>query len=383
MTSSSYIDPCFTRSDHIVIENLLKDVNPGVTVNGKEKRDRVVLDGKFIPFQGSPTAKHEINNITEPFEESKKSKDDNQETIAALEALNDPEHEDFDPTVFVAWDLHNVKIPPVIDQFLLQPYIKLGRTIVRSDTDVVLLTHLILYFTTSVPSGLYLFYNFTWIHGVLHWLMQSYYVGTYTLMMHQHIHGGGILAKKYAWFDTLFPYVLDPMMGHTWNSYFFHHIKHHHVEGNGPNDLSSTLRYQRDDLLNFAHYVGRFFFLIWFDLPRYFLRKNKPGFALKAAFFELSNYATIYLLASRVSFRATLFTFILPLLMLRVGLMVGNWGQHAFVDEEDPDSDFRSSITLIDVAVSLYSSHLSIPIILTKPRATATASMMVTTRRTT
>jgi hypothetical protein len=296
-----------------------------------------------------------------PSDEPKNLGNVKQETIEALEALNDPKHENFDPTVFVSWDLHDVKVPPVIDQFLLQPYIRFGRTIVRTDTDVVLLTHLILYFTTSVPSGLYLFYNFSWIHGALHWLMQSYYVGTYTLMMHQHIHGGGILAKKYAWFDSLFPYVLDPMMGHTWNSYFYHHIKHHHVEGNGPNDLSSTLRYQRDDLLNFGHYVGRFFFLIWFDLPRYFLRKNKPGYALKAAFFELSNYAAIYLLASRVSFRATLFTFILPLLMLRVGLMVGNWGQHAFVDEEDPDSDFRSSITLIDVAVSLLLSHSLIP----------------------
>ena len=32
--------------------------------------------------------------------------------------------------------------------------------------------------------------------------------------------------------------------------------------------------------------------------------------------------------------------------------MVGNWGQHAFVDEVDPNSDYRSSITLIDVQVS-------------------------------
>ena len=33
-------------------------------------------------------------------------------------------------------------------------------------------------------------------------------------------------------------------------------------------------------------------------------------------------------------------------------MMVGNWGQHALVDEVEPDSDFRSSITLIDVPVS-------------------------------
>jgi hypothetical protein len=49
MTSSSYIDPCLTRSDHIVIENLLKDIDPGLAVNGKEQRAKIVVDGKFIP----------------------------------------------------------------------------------------------------------------------------------------------------------------------------------------------------------------------------------------------------------------------------------------------------------------------------------------------
>jgi len=44
----------------------------------------------------------------------------------------------------------------------------------------------------------------------------------------------------------------------------------------------------------------------------------------------------------------------MPFLLLRLGLMVGNWGQHAFVDEVDPDSDFRSSITLIDVTSNRY-----------------------------
>ena len=34
--------------------------------------------------------------------------------------------------------------------------------------------------------------------------------------------------------------------------------------------------------------------------------------------------------------------------------MIGNWGQHAFVDEAEPDSDFRSSITLIDVPSNRY-----------------------------
>ncbi len=52
-----------------------------------------------------------------------------------------------------------------------------------------------------------------------------------------------------------------------------------------------------------------------------------------------------------VDWRPTLFVLILPFTLMRIGLMVGNWGQHAFVDADEPDSDYRSSITLIDVPV--------------------------------
>ncbi|OZJ01905.1 hypothetical protein BZG36_05097 [Bifiguratus adelaidae] len=61
----------------------------------------------------------------------------------------------------------------------------------------------------------------------------------------------------------------------------------------------------------------------------------------------------VYLLA-RYNFRATLFNFILPLIQMRVGMMIGKWGQHAFVDDLEPESDFRSSITLIDTSSNRY-----------------------------
>jgi len=71
---------------------------------------------------------------------------------------------------------------------------------------------------------------------------------------------------------------------------------------------------------------------------------------LKIATSELANYAAIYLLAAYVNLRAAVFVLVLPFILLRMGLMVGNWAQHAFVDELEPESDFRSSVTLIDVA---------------------------------
>lgn len=274
---------------------------------------------------------------------------DDTDSVDALKAKNDPEHADFEPTVFCSYDLSSLKLPLPFEKYVFQPYVSWARKAVRHETDVVMLTHLILYATTSIPSILYLFYNFTYVHAIFHVVMQFYYMGTYTLMMHQHIHMRGILHKRFSLIDKVFPFILDPMMGHTWNTYYYHHVKHHHIEGNGPDDLSSTMRYQRDDILDFAHYVGRFFFFVWADLPLYFLRKNRKVMAAQAAASEFGTYG-FYYVASRINGRATIFAYMMPLLLLRLGLMVGNWGQHAFVDVEQPDSDFRSSITLIDVA---------------------------------
>jgi fatty acid desaturase len=194
--------------------------------------------------------------------------------------------------------------------------------------------------------------------------MQVWYSGAFTLLMHNHIHNNGVLQKSYATFDWLFPYILEPLMGHTWDSYYYHHVKAHHVEGNGPDDLSTTIRYQRDSVLAFLHYQMRFLLLCWFDLTRYFLVKGKYKFAFRVLVTELSSYAFMYFLACW-TFKPTLFTLILPFVILRFGLMTGNWGQHALVDEVDPNSDFRSSITLIDVPVSPSCSPLFICVNLT------------------
>ena len=188
--------------------------------------------------------------------------------------------------------------------------------------------------------------------------MIAYYCGAFMLMLHHHIHNNDVLAAKYSVFESIWPYILEPLMGHTWDSYYYHHVKHHHAENNGPRDLSSTIRFQRDDFFHFTYYVCRVVALVWVELPIYFLRKGKPSLAARVAVSELLSYAMIYMLA-QYHFRASLFVLIIPLLQMRIGMMVGNWGQHAWVDEVEPDSDFRSSITLIDVPVSESFLHCS------------------------
>jgi hypothetical protein len=338
----TFIDPCLTHSDTVVLKNLLRDVD--------DHQDDDCLD--------------------------------DEKTIELLAAFNDPNNAAFEPTVFASWDSedlpeklteaqqptrgssgtknstglpvdkpHKPSLLQALQKDFLRTYVTWASKVVRRPTDVVFLTHILIYLSTSVPSAFFLYYRFSWLHGICHWVMTAWYCGAFTLLLHNHIHNNGVLSKDYAWFDRVFPYILEPLMGHTWDSYFYHHVKHHHVEANGPDDLSSTIRYQRDEFYDFSIYVGRFLLFVWLELPLYFLRKGKSSLAIRSAVSEFTSYGFIYLMA-RSHFQPTLFVLIIPLIQMRIGMMVGNFGQHAFVDEVEPDSDFRSSITLIDVPVS-------------------------------
>ncbi|MCJ1354039.1 MAG: hypothetical protein MMC33_004026 [Icmadophila ericetorum] len=333
--SSISIDPQLTKSDVVVLENLIRDTE-GTGNADQDSRD-----------------------------------------IQLLQALNDETGDLFQPTVFAGWDVvdggilrqlssktlkDQSTIPELntrysrsrsLNNSILNYYIRWASTIVRRPTDIVFLTHVILYLVTVIPSALYLYCNFSWLHGIAHLAMIGYYCGPFTLLLHNHIHNNGVLAKNYAWFDKSFPYILEPLMGHTWDSYFYHHVKHHHVEGNGPEDLSSTIRYQRDEFEDFALYFLRFLALIWIELPLYFLRKKKIWLAIKSFLSEQCSYTFLYAMA-RYNARATTFVLLLPFFCMRLGMMAGNWGQHCLVDEVEPDSDFRSSITLIDVPSNRY-----------------------------
>ncbi len=311
-------DGFYTAADVVVLEDLFDDIN------------RV---GSSTALTGNSTihTRHSLKQLSE---------------------LNDPQSEHFQPTVFSSWDysLSDIKKAADIKGAVLSRYIAWARTVVRHDTDVVFLTHILLYLSTSIPSAIYLFYDFHYIHAVPHLLLTAWFTSSFTLLLHNHIHNNGVLSKKYAAFDFVFPYLLEPLMGHTWDSYYYHHVKHHHVEGNGPDDLSSTLRYQRDSFIDFLAYEARFLALCWAELPLYFVRKGKYALAFKSGFSELSSYMFMYLM-TYWKYRPALFVLILPFCLLRLVLMVGNWGQHALVDEVDPNSDLRSSITLIDVPV--------------------------------
>ncbi|CAE7208512.1 hypothetical protein PTNB73_07637 [Pyrenophora teres f. teres] len=334
------INPYHTQPDIVVLGNLIQDIKCGI------KGTRQARDSNVSPETLERVADDKTQTV-----------DHDMQTIKLLTSYNDPTSSAFAPTIFTTWD--NAAIPPVLNTYLVKPYARIAMDIVRHPTDIVFLTHILLYLTVNLASAIQLFRHFTYAHAIAHVGYTGWCIGSFTLLMHNHIHNNGVLKKRWKWLDLGFPYVLEPLMGHTWDSYYYHHVKHHHVESNGtdagdllgalgPGDLSSTIRYQRDSVFHFLQYYLRFLLLVWLELPLYFIKRGQTNLAIRALVSEVSSY--IFLVAMyKVNRRAATWVFLVPFAILRLALMVGNWGQHALVDEDDPNSDFRTSITMIDV----------------------------------
>ena len=204
----------FTQPDIVVLKNLIQDIQEGCRGNLKTLKEDV------SPEMMEKTSYH-VPGV----------QDHDKEAIQMLKTYNDPQSADFAPTVFTTWD--DKDIPDILNEYLVKPYARVAMQIVRHPTDVVFLTHIILYLTVNLGSALWLFRRFNYLHGICHLLYTSWCIGSFTLLMHNHIHNNGVLARKWKWLDFSFPYILEPLMGHTWDSYYLHHVKHHHVENNG------------------------------------------------------------------------------------------------------------------------------------------------------
>jgi fatty acid desaturase len=187
-----------------------------------------------------------------------------------------------------------------------------------------------------------------WI-AVPYWgLVLVWWLAPYILMLHNTSHRR-LFRKDFDWLNAYIPVVLGPFFGETPETYFAHHVGMHHPENNLRDDLSSTLEYQRDSFIDFLRYFGRFFFGIIVELPVYFYRRGRYGLMRRALTGELG-----YLLAVAVlawwRLRPTVVLFIVPFMFTRFMMMVGNWGQHAFIDLSAPDNCYRNSITCVNAS---------------------------------
>ncbi len=205
-------------------------------------------------------------------------------------------------------------------------------------------------FLMMIP-GILLFFLSGWIWWVVAivylYLNNLYFKGPFGLMLHCTSHRP-FFKKEYHALNYYLPWIVAPFFGHTPETYFVHHIGMHHAENNLEEDESSTMGYQRDDFNEFMRYFWSFFFVGLFELYRYHQKRNRKHFLTRILAGEISFYLMVIAL-SLINFPATLVVFILPFLIFRFITMMGNWSQHSFVDPDEPDNLYKSSITCINV----------------------------------
>jgi fatty acid desaturase len=185
---------------------------------------------------------------------------------------------------------------------------------------------------------------FDWRLVPIYLALWGWYSAPVILMLHCTMHRPFIKRPKVL--DRMHPYLMSFFLGIP-TGYAEHHLGMHHAEDNMSEDLSSTLRYRRDSFLHFLVYFGRFFFLVLVELTAYLWRKRRKLMARRAVVGELVHQAII-VTALVVAPRFGLVALAFPYFAVRFLMMVGNWGQHAFINTAEKNNGLSNAITCIN-----------------------------------
>lgn len=176
------IHPDLTEADRIVLNDLLQDVKHGEHVQSNAESGEPITAGSV----------DEAADEQQSEQSAGKDQVATEDAIARLKALNTQKDPSFQPTIFTIWDSKDIATS--FNAHVVQPCSRVAQGIVRHPTDVVFLSHLLLYLTTVLPSAVYLLWPgcFSWTHGVAHTVFTMWCAGAFTLMLHNHIHNNGM-----------------------------------------------------------------------------------------------------------------------------------------------------------------------------------------------
>ena len=193
----------------------------------------------------------------------------------------------------------------------------------------------------------WLFIDFQWYNALIMFAWYFWQLGPYTLMLHNVSHRK-YFKKQHQWLYWPFISFLGMYFGHTPEAYFAHHVAMHHPENNLEDDLSSTMHLQRDSFSDFfIHYLMDFYIFGERDLLRYLKDHNRNKVRRRLMIGTLT-WVAIVVGMCFISWQASLFIWVLPVIVTRFMMMAGNWAQHSFVDEAEPENCYKNSITCIN-----------------------------------
>ncbi len=174
------------------------------------------------------------------------------------------------------------------------------------------------------------------------YISQFYFKGSFGLMLHCFCHRS-MWKSEWQWMQKYILWFLSPFFGHLGESYHSHHIGMHHIEGNMPEDSSSTMGYQRDSVKDFIKYWLNFMALGFHDTFQFLFKRNLRKFYVPLTYSEILFYIFAVAMCF-VNLKATMVVFVIPFFFARLVMMLGNWTQHAFVDPVEPEDELASTV---------------------------------------
>ena len=189
-----------------------------------------------------------------------------------------------------------------------------------------------------------------WIVALIYfYFSQFYFKGRFGLMFHCLCHRKMFKPLYQQRFHGYISWFICPLFGHTPESYFSHHMGMHHVENNNEHDSSSTMYYQRDSFKSFLSYFFNFLFLGVIQTFQYLYTRKRKKLYTRLTVGEWT-YIAICILLCFINLKVTLVVCVCPLLFARFVMMLGNWTQHSFIDDTDPENIYTNSINCINTS---------------------------------
>jgi fatty acid desaturase len=232
-----------------------------------------------------------------------------------------------------------------VDRFFLK--------FINDERDLPFIYLMIKIMVFMIPLAIALFFTMPlwlwWVIAIVYlYVSNVVFKGPFGLMLHCTSHRK-FFKQKYSFLNKILPWIYAPFFGQSPETYFSHHIGMHHPENNMPTDISSTMFYQRDSFKSFLAYLGRFMTVGIFELINYHFKRRRYKWGIRAIVGEVLFFAMCVVLIIYGYVGAVIWVFLLPLFLSRAIAMMGNWGQHSFVDKNDPNNGYANSTTCINV----------------------------------
>ncbi len=229
-------------------------------------------------------------------------------------------------------------------------------------------------FTIGFFTPALFFFSFWWQSQQEHfnwWAALGYHVVTYgpyfvffsqvATLIHKEGHEPrGLFKKPFTFLNKFYGYFMALFYGHVPEGYPMGHMRIHHKYDNTPEDVTSTIFYDRTQASRFMLYLFEFM-LFWtgISIAAHHYRKNR----MREFWRMLIGMVGYYLLIIAVMSFNFWFGFaymLLPHLSAIIFLAAINYTWHAWTDPDEPKNIYKNSITVLEGHYNVYNEDFHV-----------------------